>query len=64
MDQPKLRKGVRVLLTSMGYKGVKGTLTNPARSEPDGTHCWYVVPMGKHTELRFRVDEFEVTDET
>lgn len=59
-----LKRGVKVTLTAMGYKGVQGSLDAPARTDHDGTACWYVVPLGKHTGIRFRVDEFKVNDIT
>lgn len=50
-------------LNSMGYMDKKARLDSPARTEQDGTACWYVILLGKFTPLRFRVDEFTVDED-
>lgn len=53
-----LKRGDPVELTTMGYKGKRGILDSLAVPSKDGTERWYVVFVGSHTKLAFRVDEF------
>lgn len=53
-----LKRGDRVEVTTLGYTGRRGTLDSVAIPAKDGVERWYVVFIGSHTRLAFRVDEF------
>jgi hypothetical protein len=59
-----MKRGDRVVLTTLGYKDRCGTLDHPAQHAKDGTPQWRVVLLGQHTFLTFREDEFRpITEE-
>jgi hypothetical protein len=53
-----LKRGDPVEVTAMGYMGKRGILDYPAVPTKSGIERWYVIFIGSHTKLGFRVDEF------
>lgn len=58
MPPLSLKRGDSVEVTVIGYKGKRGILDSPVIPSKDGTECWYVVFVGSHRKLAFRIDEF------